>query len=170
MKQRNRIAWAATCLGALLLAGCAASHRPREPLRADTSAFPDLTSVRGEPSNRGVVLFISADVFVDELELKTSARRDLAAVAGYLQQHPSQRLLIAGSAVSPSAATHNAELARRRGATIEAFFLRSGVDPRRLEVRTTRDHRPIGRNAAASTTTDGPGRWIPAPASARSSL
>lgn len=150
-----RVLGTALCLAAIT--GCASTqHRRDGALGAATNAFPELAIVRGEVSNTGVLVVLSDDLFVEGLELKASAQRDLTALAGYLKQHPDRNVVITGA---PGA--RNADLSRRRGTTVEAFFLKSGVDPQRVEMKTA---------PSSMVTTREPAPPHPAPAGARSSL
>jgi hypothetical protein len=163
MKQHHRITVAAVVLAALFSIGCSATeHRRAGTSVADTSAFPVLTIVRGEPSGGEVVLVVSDDIFVERLELKASAQRDLAAVAGYLRQHPEQKLVVASAAESPST-----DMTRRRAATVEAYFLKSGFDPERVRIKTADVGRPVG---IAAVTAPESRQSTRAPASARNTL
>lgn len=154
-RRRHRILSSALCLVAV--SACASTQHHRDgTLGAATTAFPELAIVRGEHASTGVVLVLSDDLFVDELELKASAQRDLTALAGYLKQHPDQRVVIARA---PGA--QNTEMSRRRGAAVEAFFLKSGVDPQRVELRAAQGSIVTTRESARSH---------PAPGGARNSL
>lgn len=158
MKQRRTLRILSTVLLVAAVGSCAPLHQHHRDgtLGAATNAFPELAIVRGEVSSAGVVLVLSDDLFVEELELKASAQRDLAAISGYLKQHPGERVVIASAA-----AAGNADMRQRRGTAVEAFFLKSGVDPQRVEMRAAPGSMVTTRESARSR---------PAPAGARNSL
>jgi outer membrane protein OmpA-like peptidoglycan-associated protein len=87
-------------------------------------------------------------------ELKESAQRDLVVILAYLREHPDQGLLIESRTESRTGTTESAsrsrELSLRRGTTVEAFFLRNGIDPARLRVRGLGKDEPIASNPPTS--------------------
>lgn len=117
----------------LLLAGCSAHRQYRDgTLGVATPSFPELVIVRGEQSPHAVRLTVSRDIFVADTELSASAQRDLNAIAAYLQRHPDRKLMIV-----PARSARGSDLTRRREATVEAFFLKRGVDPDRVATART---------------------------------
>lgn len=111
----------------------------------------ELTTIQSRTSERGLVLTIPDVLFeVDKAELKAGAQRDLAAIASYLKENPSQKALIEGHTDSTGTEAHNHELSLRRGTAVETFFLRNGVDPDRLEVRGLGEDHPIASNDTSS--------------------
>lgn len=117
----------------LSFVGCTAHRQYRDgTLGAATPAFPELVAVHGEQSPHAVRLVVSNDIFVADTELTAGAQRDLTAIAAYLQHHPDRKLVIA-----PARGAPGTDLTRRREATVEAFFLKRGVDPDRVAATST---------------------------------
>ncbi len=111
----------------------------------------ELTTIQSRSSERGIVLTIPDVLFeVDKAELKTGALRDLASIAAYLKGNPTQQVLIEGHTDSTGTESHNHELSLRRGTAVETFFLRNGVDPRRIQVRGLGEDHPIASNGTSS--------------------
>jgi len=111
----------------------------------------ELTMLQSRTSERGIVLTIPDVLFeVHKTNVKASAQRDLVAIAAYLKEHPDQKVLIEGHTDSTGTESYNHELSLRRGTVVETFFLRSGVDPERLQVRGLGEDHPIASNGTAS--------------------
>jgi outer membrane protein OmpA-like peptidoglycan-associated protein len=152
----------------LILGGCSAHQKPTAGMSAHRTVRSEdearrtreqdlallrreLTAVQSQTSERGVVLTIPDVLFeVDKAELKASAQRDLVSIAAFLKEHPDQKILIEDHTVSSGTVSNDHERFRR-GTVVATFFLRKGVDPKRLEVRGLGENQPI----ASSTTTPG---------------
>jgi len=153
---------------AFFIGGCSAHRKPVEAVakaefagqQADESAArerelgllrQELTMLQSRTSERGIVLTIPDVLFeVHKTNVKASAQRDLVAIAAYLKEHPDQKVLIEGHTDSTGTESYNHELSLRRGTIVETFFLRSGVDPERLQVRGLGEEHPIASNGTAS--------------------
>ncbi len=162
MKRTSSVTMAAAALGiAALLAGCSVAS-PQAistganffDLPGDEGAaptLPELTTLRSRSSERGTVLTIPGSLFeVDRADLKAGAQRDLVVIAAYLTNHTRQSVLIEGHTDSIGTQAHNHELSLLRGTAVEAFFLRKGVDPERIEVRGFGEDRPIASNGTTA--------------------
>ena len=162
MKIHVKAAVAVTAVATFVapLASCA-SRRTAEPTAAPiyTSAADtpelaalrsQLTTVQSAATKRGIVLTIPDGFFeIDKAELRAGARPDLMAIAAYLKSHPERKALVEGHTDSRGSSAHNLELSRQRGTAVEAFFLKNGVDPERLEVRGLGEKSPVATNRTA---------------------
>jgi len=111
----------------------------------------ELTTIASTSTKRGIVLTLPDGFFeLDKAELRVDARTDLIAVAAYLKDHPGRKALIEGHTDSSGTTSHNVELSRQRGTAVEAFLLKNGVDPERVEVRGLGERHPVATNRTAA--------------------
>jgi OOP family OmpA-OmpF porin len=161
MKLETKAALVALAVAnAALLGSCASSHRAapvaydyESPTNAPELAAlrQRLTTVASTSSTRGVVLTIPDGFFeIDKAELRAGARPDLMAIAAYLKEHPTRKALVEGYTDSSGSTAHNVELSRQRATAVEAFLLRNGIDPERIEVRGLGEDHPVATNRTAS--------------------
>jgi len=139
-----------TIVVAAALAGCAV---PQQRVANGGAAGHELhlDSIQSRHSERGLVFTIPDVLFeVGKADLRIDAQRELTAIAASLREHPQQKVAIEGHTDSTGTSTSNHELSLRRSTVVEAFFLKHGVDPERLEVRGLGEERPVASNATVA--------------------
>jgi outer membrane protein OmpA-like peptidoglycan-associated protein len=129
-----------------LAIGCNA-HRHEPRVRHDVVMLEGLDVIQSRRSERGIVLTVPDRLFdADRPELKPDGRRELAAVAVYLKDHRERRAMIEGHTDAAGDEARNREISLKRGTAVEAFLLKNGVDPERMEVRGLGAAQPIASN------------------------
>jgi outer membrane protein OmpA-like peptidoglycan-associated protein len=133
------------------VAGCGATQQPVVVDRVSAGQELRLGTIQSHESERGLVFTIPDVLFeVGKADLRIDAKRELIAIATSLKEHPSQRVLIEGHTDASGSTRRNQELSLRRSTMVEAFFLKQGIDPERLEVRGRGEERPIASNATVA--------------------
>lgn len=141
---------AATLLGCAAHRGTTGTAPPQAFEQGAATPDPaklDLAVIQSRQSERGLVLTIPGGAFVHhKAEMKASVQPDLVAVTTYLKQHPDRKVLIEGYTDSHGNPAVNRELSLRNGTAVQAFFLKNGIDPERIEVHGRGAENPIASN------------------------
>jgi outer membrane protein OmpA-like peptidoglycan-associated protein len=108
----------------------------------------DVGSARIE--RRGNELFVRFDSAIlfdtDQAELRASAKRDLAELAGVLKKYADTDLVVEGHTDSTGPQEWNEELSWRRAQAVISFLASKGVARDRMSARGLADARPVASN------------------------
>ena len=110
-----------------------------------------LAALEARETAQGLALTVR-DVFfeTDRAELKPSVLGDLAQVGSFLREHPERNVVIEGHTDSRGSDGHNAELSRRRAASVRSYLIAQGVAPERLLSQGFGESYPIASNDSAA--------------------
>jgi outer membrane protein OmpA-like peptidoglycan-associated protein len=109
----------------------------------------DLQTAKIERIGEGIkITFESGLLFaVDDASLSTTARADLADLAGVLQKYDDTNILIEGHTDSTGPEQYNEELSRRRADAVASYLAMQGVMRPRMSVMGYGESQPVADNA-----------------------
>lgn len=133
------------------LAGCGAFGGSSAPsVNGDTPIATLLDAPRGSPSDFDVNVGRRVFFTKDSAALSDTDRDTLDKQAAWLKRYPPYRVVVEGYADEPGSAAANAELGRRRAATVVAYLTSKGVAASRLRAVSYGNARPVRRCADPS--------------------
>jgi outer membrane protein OmpA-like peptidoglycan-associated protein len=108
----------------------------------------ELEALKARQTDTGWSMTLGDVLFeVDRAELKPGATRQLEALASVLLRNPNASVRIEGHTDSTGSAAYNRDLSRRRAESVQAFLLRQGVEPGRIEAQGLGADFPVASNA-----------------------
>lgn len=120
---------------------------PPPPLPADLSTQDQYPP---EPPGVGDEVLVLRDVnfaFDSANQVLAGAKNTLRSLANHIKARGYEKIIIEGHTDSMGSESYNIQLGRRRAETIARYMIQvEGLDPRRIEVQTYGEYRPIADN------------------------
>lgn len=112
----------------------------------------ELKELKAEQTDRGWVLTLGSEVLFDvgEATLKPGARRAIENLAGFLRNHPKQRIMIEGFTDNTGSRDFNLALSHERAGAVKQAIVQAGIDPQRIDTRGHGEAFPVASNATTA--------------------
>ncbi len=120
--------------------------------QADNQALQQqLVELQGQVTDRGMLVTLGDVLFeTGRSEVKPGAQDALRKLAGYLNEHPTRRVLIEGFTDSVGSDQLNLTLSERRAQSVAGALVALGVERSRIDTRGYGKSHPVADNTSAT--------------------
>jgi outer membrane protein OmpA-like peptidoglycan-associated protein len=106
-------------------------------------------AVRKQEDYRGQLFRLDSIFFdVDKSELRTTSRASLDRLVSFMEQFPKIKIEVQGHTDSDASDEHNLRLSQDRARAVQAYLIKSGIDPSRVMATGYGEAMPIAPNTS----------------------